>query len=423
MTGSLRWDASNLFGVKGNQRGVPLWSVGGRWDITKEGFAERWTLVDGLSLRGSFGSSGNVNQSASALPTVRRGTNTATQLPNATIVSVGNPSLRWERVNIANIGIDYSLLGNIVSGAVDMYVKSANDLLGYDYVDPTTGLSSSLQQMINYAKLRTRGIDIQVNTQKNFGKVKWTTANLLSSVKNEVRKHKTNESLRATSYLNNNRQVPPVVGKSLDILYALPWHGLSSENGLPIVFLEGAESTEYNKVLNAFPTGDLLDMGSRIPLLQASTRQSFSYRDFEIGVMVSWKGNYVFRASSMAPGAETQGNGRHHMDYLKRWRKTGDELTTTVPATVERYDSNLDIIYSNSEVLVERGDHIRLQDIRLSYGRRIGTEKHPINFNATFFMNNVGVIWRANNKGIDPDYPRALYPNPTSYNLGINIQF
>lgn len=423
MTGSLRWDASNLFGVKANQRGVPLWSVGGRWDVAKELFAKDWSYFNRLSLRGSFGSSGNVDQSASVFPTVRRGINSLTQLPDATVVSVGNPSLRWERVNITNLGIDYSLFGNSVSGSIDMYLKKANDLLGYNYVDPTTGLSGSLRQMINYAKLHTKGIDVQVNTVKPFGSIRWNTANIFSAVGSKVKEHMTNTSLRAVDYLKTNTQVAPVVGKSLDVLYALPWNGLSPVTGMPVVFLDGRESTEYNKVLNGFSPNDLIDMGSRIPVFQGSTRQSFNFKGFEFGFLIVWKGNYVFRANSMAPGAETQGNGRHHTDYFKRWKGPGDERITTVPATTEKYDSNLDVIYSNSEILVQRGDHIRLQDIRLSYGKPIGSRIRPLNLNASFFVNNIGILWRANKKGIDPDYPSALYPAPRTYNIGINLEF
>ncbi|MFC3157129.1 hypothetical protein ACFOEQ_00395 [Chryseobacterium arachidis] len=56
-----------------------------------------------------------------------------------------------------------------------------------------------------------------------------------------------------------------------------------------------------------------------------------------------------------------------HGDYYKRWQNPGDELTTNVPAMVYPGVNVADQYYLNSEVLVSKGDHIRLQDINLSY--------------------------------------------------------
>lgn len=56
-----------------------------------------------------------------------------------------------------------------------------------------------------------------------------------------------------------------------------------------------------------------------------------------------------------------------HSDYANRWQKPGDELNTNIPSN--RYESNSarDAFYLGSEVLVEKGDHIRLQYINLNY--------------------------------------------------------
>lgn len=424
LSGSMRWDASNLFGVNANQKGVPLWSIGGRWDLSKETFLSDLKAINSLSIRGSFGSNGNVNQSASALPIIMRGIDSGTGLSESRIMSVGNPSLRWEKVNTTNLGVDYSLINNKVSGGVDFYIKNSHDLLGYDYIDPTTGLSNQLQQMINYAMLRTKGIDLIINTQSNFRGIKWRTYNLFSVTKNKVVKHMTNESLRASSYITNS-QAPPIKGKSLDVLYAYPWNGLSSETGLPIVYLDGVETTEYNKYINSLTVDDLENMGSRIPIVQASTRQVISYSNFNLGFLLTFKGNYVFRTNSMIPGAEALGNNRHHMDYFKRWKKPGDETITNVPANVETYDNNLSIAYNHSKILIEKGDHLRLQDISISHDKKLSLQKgnRILDLTTTLFINNIGIIWRANKKGMDPDIAQAAYPSPISYNFGINVNF
>src|SRR5690606_8762552 len=108
LTVSSRWDASNLFGVKTNQKGVPLWSAGLGWKISDEGFWNR-DAVPYLRLRATYGINGNVNRRASAFPTISIHTDYTTQLPAANLINTGNPNLRWERVKTWNIAADFQL--------------------------------------------------------------------------------------------------------------------------------------------------------------------------------------------------------------------------------------------------------------------------------------------------------------------------
>src|SRR5690606_847710 len=64
VSGSVRWDGSNLLGVKANQRGTALWSLGGSWDIAKESFY-RVDWMPYLRLRATYGSAGNSDKSQS----------------------------------------------------------------------------------------------------------------------------------------------------------------------------------------------------------------------------------------------------------------------------------------------------------------------------------------------------------------------
>src|SRR5690606_2855124 len=140
LTNSLRWDASNLFGVKTNQKGVPPWSSGGAWNMDRELFLAE-SIFSRMKLRATYGVSGNVNKNVSAYPTVSYGTNVETNLPMAALSSVGNPSLRWEKVKTTNLGLDLGLdlgLGQKLHGSVDYYIKKGEDLLGLDYMDPTS---------------------------------------------------------------------------------------------------------------------------------------------------------------------------------------------------------------------------------------------------------------------------------------------
>ncbi|MNL18021.1 hypothetical protein D3C87_1391480 [compost metagenome] len=110
-----------------------------------------------------------------------------------------------------------------------------------------------------------------------------------------------------------------------------------------------------------------------------------------------------------------------HVDYDARWQKPGDEQTTNVPSIAYPNNTNRNNFYQYAEILVEKADHIRLQDVKLNYGlqgQKLGIKAiQQINLYA--YANNLGIIWRKNKMGLDPD--AVLYPNPTSFAFGLNI--
>lgn len=126
----------------------------------------------------------------------------------------------------------------------------------------------------------------------------------------------------------------------------------------------------------------------------------------------------------MLPGAEYLDVPNYHKDYLNRWKTPGDELFTNVPAAGE-FNRYLGQVYSFSETLISKGDHIRLQDINISYTLPESKVKH-LNIQRiriSLYASNLGIIWRANKNGLDPDYPNASYPNQRSIALGVQMDF
>jgi len=74
--------------------------------------------------------------------------------------------------------------------------------------------------------------------------------------------------------------------------------------------------------------------------------------------------------------------------------------------------------------LVEKGDHIRLQDIELSYAPRIRKKSNPVKSLKLYaYLNNLGILWRANHKGLDPDLFTGNLPLPANFSIGCNINF
>src|SRR5262249_922260 len=137
---SARRDESNLFGVNANQKGVPLWSTGFAWELSRENFY-RVDWLPLLKLRITDGYNGNVDNAVFAYTTavLNPGMNIYGN-PTSTINNPPNPSLRWERVNILNLGVDFALKNKKLDGSLEYFMKTGKDLIGQSKLDPTTGV-------------------------------------------------------------------------------------------------------------------------------------------------------------------------------------------------------------------------------------------------------------------------------------------
>lgn len=123
LTGTLRADGSSKFG-KNNRYGY-FPSVGAKWIISNEGFLKSSAIFSNLSLRGSWGITGNQEFPSGA---------SLEQFSSSAYNSFGqsnvaNPDLKWEETTSINVGIDYSLLKGKLYGSFDWYRKNTTNLL------------------------------------------------------------------------------------------------------------------------------------------------------------------------------------------------------------------------------------------------------------------------------------------------------
>lgn len=221
---------------------------------------------------------------------------------------------------------------------------------------------------------------------------------------------------------------PPVKGVSIDMAYSIPWYGLSAVDGYLELPPEVTDRRNYNTYYRDLEPQDLIKMGTIVPTIYGSLRNTISWRSLELSALLAWKLGYVFRRTTMLAGGEFY--GYYHRDYEDRWKRPGDEQQTNVPAFIPLAAMNpqgnaMNILYGNSEVLFSKGDHVRLQDIILSYkfpdylARKVGAKT----INLTFQARNLGILWRSNNLEIDPDYVDAKFVEPKSFVLGIRGVF
>ncbi|RKR83332.1 TonB-linked SusC/RagA family outer membrane protein [Mucilaginibacter gracilis] len=423
LSASARKDASNLFGVNTNQKGIPLYSAGVGWQISKENFYHLDWLPY-LKLRASYGYTGNVNKSITAYTTAGYMTSLLTGLPSAMIATPPNPDLRWEKVGTLNLGLDFETRNKRISGSLEYYTKKGTDQLGSAPLDPTTGyfIDTRYSYSINGASIRGKGIDIELNTINTRGKVKWESRILFSYALDEVTKYQYESPL--SDYFSPDS--PPLVGRPVLGIYSYKWAGLDHATGDPIVYLNGVPSKDYTAIATTATMNDLIYNGPAIPPYFGSVLNTISYKNFTVSANVIYKFGYYFHRSSISY-SDLIYNWQGHQDFTERWQKPGDEQTTNVPSLSLSGDVNRDLAYSRSSILVEKGDNIRLQDLQVAYTLpRFKNINFPIKGLTVYgYANNLGIIWRANKHGLDPDYfynYSAIKP-VKNFSIGFRAQF
>ncbi|WP_316819260.1 SusC/RagA family TonB-linked outer membrane protein [Pedobacter nyackensis] len=421
--GSYRKDKSNLFGVKANQKGVPLWSAGIAWNIHKEDFYDvKW--LSSVQFKASFGYNGNVNNSLSAYLTATPASAGSTNIYlNSLYYDILNPpndNLRWERVKNINLGLYFSLKNNIISGSLEYYIKDGIDLIANSPLAPQTGVS---QFTGNTANTHAKGIDLQINSRNLNGTVQWRTTYILNYNKDKITEYKVN--VGTNSNVVSPITLSPLIGFPINSMFAYKWAGLDG-SGNPQGYLDGNISLDYTKITNSNDRNQLDFFGSRTPRIYGSLRNTFSYKKLELSFNISYKFNYYFRRLSLNNSTIYNASAVNFLqtDYRNRWQKPGDESSTSVPSLVYPANSIRTNFYTNSAVLIERGDHIRLQDVQMNYSFT-KKQNHNLPFgdvNIYMYASNFGVLWKANAHDLDPDV-KAGYPTPLTIALGAKVNF
>lgn len=415
-----RRDASNLFGVAFNNKWNPLWSAGFAWNASKEPFYHiAWLPY--LKLRATYGFSGNTDPSRTGITTlVINSPIPPSSLPSSRVNQFPNPDLRWEKVKMINVGIDFQTDNQVISGTVEGYIKKGLDLFGSAPFDPTDGLNGQQYLVRNVANMGGQGIDVTLHSRNFNRKFKWHTTLQFSDNTSKTTHYYVDSSLRSNSFITSGSLISPLVGKPLYSIVAFRWAGLD-QNGNPQGYNGKSVSTDYNALVNNTPKQDLVYKPS-VPVIFGSLMNTWQWKGFMLTADITYRLGYYFMKPSVSyTGLFGNGDMVGSSDYLKRWQNPGDERKTNVPSMVYPASYYRDEFYTYSAALLERADNVKLQYVNLGYNLHVarwkarGVQSLQIYFNAS----NLGILWRANKDGIDPDYFSSTLPPGKSFAIGV----
>ncbi|MGX5817758.1 SusC/RagA family TonB-linked outer membrane protein [Chitinophaga lutea] len=423
LTFSSRKDATNLFGSRFNEMLAPLSSIGVAWDVASEPFFKaKW--LQQFKFRSTYGYTGNIHNSPPYLTGVRANDD-LTGAPTIVTLTPENKQLRWERTRILTTGLDVSLMDQRLSATIERFWKKSDDLMENVQLIPQVGIGMAL---MNSASIKAHGMDVKVSGIVLDKKVKWTSILIYNTLKDEVVKYSENTSTSKVAISDPNAIIS-IVGKPLRGILSYKWAGLDPKNGDPMGYLNGEVSKDYRGISENYNPDSLVFKGTSIPTIYGSFRNDLAFRNFTLSFNLVYKLGYFIRKPTINLNYAEILRTNLNIDYERRWRKAGDEKFTNVPSIVYPSDPFRNRFYQYSSINVIRGDHIRLQDIRVSY-----TVISDLKWRKMFkrmevygYLENIGILWRANKDGIDPDVVHLdrtnNLPSPLSLSLGIRSTF
>ena len=157
-----RFDASNKFGSRSNEKFLPIWSASGMFNI-KETFLRNITQIDDLRLRGSFGKTGNMVDGQTPSLLIERGSiNTYYGENISTVYAFPNPDLRWEQTSQWNIGLEGSFFNRRLNVGTDFYYKKTKDAFTTVPVSSVNGVPNNAFVM-NGGDIENTGFSIHLS--------------------------------------------------------------------------------------------------------------------------------------------------------------------------------------------------------------------------------------------------------------------
>lgn len=431
-SGTIRNDGSSRFGTHKKYGTFPSASVS--WVASDEKFFPRWSMLNYLKFRGSYGLTGNFNignytQTSLLSPTnyVQDGSTTLGE----SITTLGNTNLTWETSKQLDIGADLAIVHGRINISYDYYKKRTEGMLSPLPIPAASGYTSI---QYNSGTFEIWGHDIQVSSDNIRGPFTWTTEFNISFNDNKVLSLVNNTPIGGTNmYSDYNRTQ---VGHRIGELYGWKFEG---------IYATQAEYDRYPKYatsvlgsarfldVNQDDTIDIKDrtfLGRTSPKFTYGMTNNFSWKNFDLSVLIAGQVGNKIMNTNLQNLHNLDGVFNVEKSMMYRWRSPADTGNGKVPTTRSGSTEAYRLVNST---WVFSGDYLAIRNITLGYtfGKKMlhyikGIRVYGSVQNAFMFTKYPGQNPEVNDTkdsqtqaGLD----NGSYPIPRVVMFGANVNF
>lgn len=358
-----RIDASSQFGK--NNRVAPFWSTGLRWNADKEKFVKKLGIFDELILRATYGETGSQGFSPYQALQMYNYANSMRIYQSSDVVgtllyAMGNEDLKWQITDSYNLGLDFTMFKNVISGRFEYYYKyTKNTVLDYS-LPPSMGFSSVKD---NLGNILNQGYEFNLRIMPLRIPAKQMTLSFVANGSHNVNKIKKisnalkrrNDAELAEDSSNPNKLSRPlpryVEGYSQSMIWAVQSLGIDPITGREIYLSrDGKRTSEWNAV-------DLVPCGDTEPDLAGTLSTNFTWRGLTFTVAARYQFGGQYYNKTLLDKVENA-NLRYNVDrraYTDRWANPGDlvafkAVTTNVNGQQTKASSRF--VMDNNELVL-----------------------------------------------------------------------
>jgi iron complex outermembrane receptor protein len=413
LTVSFRRDGSTVFGVNNKWANFPSASLA--WRIDQEKFMQNQNIFSTLKLRGGYGVTGNqqgIGPQNSISLVGQAGTvffGGAT-IPNYAVTQNSNPNLRWETKKQANVGLDFGLLDNRLTGTFDAYSATTDNLL-FNYTVPLVGPFLTTNILANVGSLQGRGLELSLSyTLMRTNNTTLTLAGNGSLMQSKVLKLGGNiEGYDIpTNYVGWGPNAYLVVGKPIGTFLILQHLGKDANNAETVV------DQDKNGVIDqGAQSPDRIEEGQSLPKYNYAFTPTFTYKNFDVSMV--WRGS----------GGNKIYNGLRQTLSLEQNLGKSNLLKSAIPLGIasSQYGSDL---------WLENGAFLRWQNLSVGYRFNVDHIKYVSGLRLSLTGQNLALITKY--KGLDPEVNLNggsssggdfgnYYPRTRTFSIGLNVIF
>ncbi|MCX2484186.1 SusC/RagA family TonB-linked outer membrane protein [Pedobacter sp. MR2016-24] len=318
-----RRDGSSRLGEGNKWKEYPAVSAG--WSITNEEFMKELKVISNLKLRAGFGVTSN--QAVPAYSTlggvasngVRYNYGPSSQI-GYYVTKIVDPKLDWEYTRTTNLGLDFGILNNRISGSIDWYTAKTDKLLYGVPLPPTSGISEPY--LTNIGNVNNKGLEVALSSQNitTAGGFSWGTDLNFYFNRNKL------VALNGNTTQVTNAQL--FVGQPLTAIFDYKKLGIwqTEEAGEAASYgsVPGQLKLEDHNGDGKISVDDKYVIGNAQAKIQGGMTNRFSYKgfDFSFVVYARFGGTLISQVHQPLAGYLTINDGRRNQLAVDYWTPT-----------------------------------------------------------------------------------------------------
>lgn len=419
---SYRQDQSSRFSSE--TRKGDFFAVSGAWLISDESFLSQNETLSFLKIRGSWGQLGNNNVPGGRFPYLTT-FDTGFDQPGVSGIypdGLANSELTWEVVTTTNIGLDFGLFSNKLTGTIDAYNALTTDLV----TSATTTISRGVRGssiVENTGDVANRGIEVSLASNIISNETfTWSVSANIAFEENEITNFPEEERISGSKKLEE--------GRSIFDFYIEDYAGVNPENGNPMWWRDSLDM-DGNIVIERHETTEDYDgasryfVGTALPWARGGISNQIAYKgiDFSFLINFSLGGKILdYDYAGLMHGGRRAGE-QHSVDIIDRWQQPGD--VTDVPRLGTELRSN-----SRSTRFLYDATYGRLRNITVGYTLPKSILNRTGGFvkNFRIFFSGDNLVTLFGRDGLDPEQSFSGITDSRSavfktYSGGIELRF